>query len=574
MTTMFSLRNRKAGGVLGSCVLSLVCCSLLNDAQAQAGLGARGFDTMRPDIVPPSPVRGNAPAEPTLAAPAVSVQLPQITIADIAVTGDTLVERDVLRDAVAPFAGRPLTVETLQALLASVSGAHRAAGFAIVGVSLPQQDFARGLVVVRVTRGQISDVVIDGDTEDADFSLLRAHAEAIRAEQPLTRATLERRLLLMNDIPGRKIQARLEPTSEVGDARLVITVRRESVRYGLGLDNLGARELGDVQLTAGATVNALLRDGDSTRLTVGMPLGMQRFTYVGARHQQPIGTNGLTASVSYSLLELRQTSNSDLHGQATTLGVQLAYPVILRPTMALQVFGGFDMLENRTDLGRLRAVDEGTRVLRAGGVFAMANEAGTRNGSLAVVLSQGIDGAGARQRILGYGDPAFTKVTMIARLDQVLVRDALTLRLRGTAQYTNERLPLSELATYGGVTAGRAFRAATVYGDRGVTASATLAVPFRAVLPVENAAARLGNFAGRMFSQGEFYTFADFGRMENLPPIAFRRGDRAASVGAGIGLPVADDTSLNLEMAFPVLRPNYTPTAERPRFVFVLRRNF
>jgi hemolysin activation/secretion protein len=560
--------------VAGSFALALTACIWANGAQAQAGLGARGFDTMRPDIVPPAPARGQAPADPLVAPAAPAVQLPEIAIADIAITGDAVLSRDALRETVAPFAGRPLTLPNLQSLLAALSAAHRAAGYAIVGLSLPQQDFARGLVVVRVVRGQISDIVIEGDTEGADLTLLRAHAEAIRNEQPLTRRTLERRLLLMNDIPGRKVQARLEPASTVGDARLVISIRRESVRYGVGLDNLGARELGDVQLTMGATVNALLREGDSTRLTVGMPIGNQRFTYVSARHQQPIGTNGLVASVNYSLLELRQAANSDLHGQATTLGIQLAYPVILRPTMALQVFGGFDMLENRTDLGRLRAIDEGTRVLRAGGVFAMGNESGTRNGSLAVVVSQGIDGAGARQRIYGYGDPAFTQVNLLARLDQVLVRDGLTLRLRGTAQYTGERLPASELTTYGGVTVGRAFRAATLYGDRGLTATATVAMPFRAVLPVENAAASLGRIAGRMLSGGEFYAFADYGRTENLPPIAFNRGDRAASAGIGIGLPVAEDTTFNLEVNYPILRPHYTPTAERPRFVFVFRRNF
>jgi hemolysin activation/secretion protein len=544
------------------------------EAMAQAGLGPRGFDTDRPDITPPRP-QGRA-AIPPSDREVVTADLPDMAIRDVAVTGDPLVDRAVLARAVAPFAGRHLTREAINELTNAIAAAHREAGLALFGVVVPQQDFSQGVVIVRVIEGAVSEIVIEGDTEGADLRLTRAYAEALRGERPLRRATLERALLLMADIPGRRVTGRFEQLGDPGHVRLVLNMRRISVRYGLGFDNLGADFLGNVQITTGVALNALLREGDSTRFTVGFPVvDFNRFTYFAFRHQQPIGTSGMSVSANVTHLEQRVTGSSNIKGETTTVSLQAAYPVIRTQTQTLQVFGNFDMLDSRVSVPLGRLVDEATRVIRLGAVYGLANEAQTRGGSLAVILSQGIDGAGARQRLsFFYGGPAFTKVTAIANYTHALWGQRFVLRLRALGQYTDERLPSTEFFTYGGVMFGRGFDAATLYGDRGVSASATLAMPFKTVMDVDSLAAGRSEFLTRAIRGAEAYVFVDGGRAENLAPAPAPRGDRAASVGFGLGFPVADETNLNLEVAVPFIRPHNREVDRGARFVAVFRRNF
>lgn len=543
-------------------------------AWGQAGLGPRGFDTDRPDIAPPRPPgRAAIPRSDREAAPA---ELPDIAIRDVAIAGDQMLDRAVLARVVAPFAGRRLNRDVINELSQAIAGAHREAGLALFGVVVPQQDFSQGVVIVRVIEGEVTEIVIEGDTEGADLSLTRAYAEAMRGERPLRRATMERALLLMSDIPGRRVTGRFEQLGEPGKVRLVLNMRRITLRYGLGFDNLGANYLGNVQMTTGVALNALLQEGDSTRFTVGFPVvDFERFTYFAVRHQQPIGTNGMTVSVNATHLEQRETADSNIKGRTTTVSLQLAYPIIRTQTQTLQVFGNFDILDSRVSVPLGRLSDEATRVIRLGAVYGLANEAQTRGGSLAIILSQGIDGAGARQRLgYFYGDPGFTKVTAIAQYQHAFWEQRFILRLRALAQYTAERLPSTEFFTYGGVMFGRGFDAATLYGDRGISASATLAMPFKTVMDVDSLASGRSEFLGRAIRGAEAYIFVDGGRAENLAPAPAPRGDRAASAGFGIGFPVADETNLNLEVAVPFLRPHNRAVDRGARFVAVFRRNF
>ncbi len=548
-------------------------CVISGQAWAQAGLGPRIFDTGRADVAPPRPAPPRAVVPEAMPAPGAVPSLPDTPIRDIAVIGDQLLDRDTLRQVVAPFAGRRMTLEELRALSEALAAAHRRAGFALFAVTVPEQDLSSGVVALRVIEGRITEIEITGDTEGADLSLTRAYAEALRAERPLRQSTLERHILLMGDTPGRRIASSFVPTAVPGEVKLRLEVSRISVRLGLGLDNLGARQLGDVQLTTGTTVNSVLREGDQTRLTLGLPLGAQRFTFVSLRHQQPIGTSGLTLAATGSLLDIRREGGSVLSGQTTTFGVQAAYPVIRSVHRTLQAFAGLDVLSARNEIPLGRITDEETRVIRAGLAFAQANEAATRVGTLAVVLNQGLGGLGARQGVRFYGDPEFTKLTVIASIRQEVWDRRFSLRLRGTLQYANERLPLTEAFAYGGVDFGRAFNSATLFGDRGASAVLTLAMPWRTVIDVDGAADGLGRIGGRMLRGAEAYVFADAARVENLRP-GVPRSDRGASIGGGFAFPVADDSNLHLEVASPLLRPRSSFDDRGTRFVAVFRRNF
>ena len=543
-------------------------------AQAQI-LGPRITDGERSDIrAPLVPPPGPAPDIAT--PPRVdAAAAPETSIADVAVLGAVGLGPAALRPVLQPFVGRRIRQDTLAALSTAVGDAYRQAGYALYGVVVPQQDFARGLVVLRAVEGQVEEVAFEGDTEGADFSLLRAYADRIIAERPLRQATLDRYILLMQDVAGRKLQTRLELLPKPGAVKLVVTVQRTSVRIGLGLDNLGAGILGHVQGAVSATVNSMLREGDSTRIAYGAPSDLHRFTFLSARHQQPIGSDGFTLAASFGYLRTRPASNSTLDGTATTFGLQAVYPLIRRPRETAQVFAAFDVLDSHSLAFGQLVSNEATRVVRLGGAYARANEADTRVGTITGILNQGIDGFGARQRLgFYYGQPEFTKLTLQATLQQDLWPRRLILRLRASAQYAGDRLPASELFTYGGVTLGRGFDAATLFGDRAVGGSAALAVPLKPMLTEAAVTRGLGNTVGAMLLGTEFYGFVDGARVANLSPVPAPRGNRASSAGFGFRVPVMEETKLDIELAKPIVTPLYSKVSDDWRFVFVVRRDF
>lgn len=555
-------------------LVAAIAAAFPNPGGAQI-LGPRINDGERSDIRAPG--RSAPPAGAQLSTPPriEATAAPEVTIRDVAVLGATALGTAPLRPVLEPFVGRKVGPETLATLSTAVSDAYRRAGFALYGVVVPQQDFARGLVVLRAVEGHVDQVEFDGDTDGADFSLLRAYGDRIMAERPLRQATLDRYILLMQDVAGRKLRSRLELLPEPGAVKLVLSVERTSVRLGLGLDNLGTSLLGHIQGAVSTTFNSMLREGDSTRLTYGAPSDFHRFTYAAARHQQPVGSDGLMLSASFGYLQTRPTRSASLDGTAYTFGLQAVYPLIRRPRETAQVFAAFDMLDSHSlSVGQLVS-DEATRVFRLGGVYAAANEADTRTGSLTGILSHGIDGLGARQRLdFYYGDPQFTKLNLQVGFQQELWPQRLVLRLRGTAQYTNDRLPASELFTYGGVSLGRGFDTATLFGDRAIGGSATLAAPLRPMLPDAALARQLGETVSKALLGAEFYGFLDGARVASLKPAPAPHGDRASSAGFGIRVPVFEETKLDLEMAKPIVAPLHTRVANDWRFVFVIRRDF
>lgn len=566
-------QHRKGAGRL-ACLAALIPLVAPAPAQAQI-LGPRITDGERSDIRAPvaPPV---APAG-RLATPSrvEATALPEVAIADVAVLGAAGLGTEALRPVLHPFVGRKIGTDTLSALSTAVSDAYRQAGFALYGVVVPEQDFARGLVVVRVVEGQVEEIAFEGDTEGADFSLLRAYADRIIAERPLRQSTLDRYILLMQDVAGRKLQTRLELLPKPGAVKLVVSVQRTSVRIGLGVDNLGAGILGHVQGAVSATANSMLREGDSTRLSYGAPSDFHRFTFLSARHQQAIGSDGLTLAGSFGYLRTRPVSDSTLDGTAYTFGLQAVYPLIRRPRETAQVFGAFDILDSHSlAFGQLIS-NEATRVVRLGGAYARVNEADTRVGTITGIISQGINAMGARQRLgFYYGQPEFTKLSLQASLQQDLWPRRLILRLRASAQYAGDRLPASELFTYGGVTLGRGFDTATLFGDRAVGGSATLALPFRPMLTEEAVGRVLGNTVGAMLLGTEFYGFVDAARVASLSPVRAPRGDRASAAGFGFRVPIMAETKLDIEIAKPIVTPLHTRVSEDWRFVFVARRDF
>ncbi|MBR0654060.1 ShlB/FhaC/HecB family hemolysin secretion/activation protein [Plastoroseomonas arctica] len=534
---------------------------LLAAAPVRAQLGPRVFDTNRLDTRAPR-LGERAPATPI--APAVVAEDREAgPFTRVEISGGGSLDALRVQGVVRPYLGRRLGREELQRLATEVGGQYEEGGLAIFALLVPRQG-DDGVLRLQAVEGTVGDIVIQGDTEGADLSLIQAYAQRMAAERPLRRVTLERYLLLMNDIPGRRVIGRLDPMGgAAGAARLVLTVERINIVYGFGIDNLGNRSLGNVQGFVSLGLNALFGEGDSTRIGYGFPTDFRRFTFFTASHRAPIGTDGASVTVSANHLQTHETRRSSLEGEALTASVLFSYPVIRTADENLTVSAGLDVLETDQLLTGLIAAKEATRVLRAGATYSLSDGA-TRAGAVSLVVSQGLDIAGARQRLeFFYGDPSFTKATAVFAFNQALFDGTLVLRVRAAGQLTGERLPSSELFTVGGVQFGRAFSAGSIAGDTGYAGSLALALPL-SFLPEAGSVVEV-------LRRSEIYGFVDYGRTLAHRPVPAPRGDRAASAGFGTNITVARNLFLTLEAARAIVEPRTVP-GEGWRFVVAFRR--
>ncbi len=94
-------------------------------------------------------------------------------------------------------------------IAAEMTAKYRDAGYVLSSVVVPAQAITDGRVSLTAVEGYLSSVAIEGDTGRRDGMLAKIQAD-LGAERPLRLATLERNLLLLNDLPGMTAQGVLQ----------------------------------------------------------------------------------------------------------------------------------------------------------------------------------------------------------------------------------------------------------------------------------------------------------------------------------------------------------------------------
>ena len=492
--------------------------------------GAILIDRNRIDHPAPAPL---PPSQPPALAPKVASGNPNMTITGINFDG-TQAPAPVAR-AARRFLGRKASIETLQKLAAALSKAYGRSAVALYTVSIPQQDFANGVVRVRLVEGSIAHAAIKGRANK--HPLLAARMAPLLDEKPLRRATLERQFTLMRSIPGLTIKPQLTDPQGTGALDLTVTPEQKRTKFTFGYSNRGLDLLGDGELDAGAHFYGLGIDGDELSLTGSAAPDFKRFRYGAASYSAPLTASGLTLSESAAYLETRPR-DVPLIGRAKFAGATLSYPVLRSFHRSADVSIGIDGLNSdNAAFGNLIA-SERTRAVRLSASYADARVRHVF--SISGSVSRGLDVLGARVT-QPLADPQFTKVAATAKVDQAIGKRA-TVRLMATGTYSADRLPAAERFTAGGETLGRAFDTALLSGDRGAGGSAELA--YR---PLKSKA----------FGQSEVYAFADGAVLGVLPrgPGAVRQDYALASAGVGLRARYTDKAMLGLEAARPIRDP-------------------
>ena len=472
------------------------------------------------------------PFAPAAAARAIAIQ--PFVLRSVVVDASSLAPGE-LAAAWQPFVGHLLDTNSLPRITEALEAVYARADIAMYAVTVETQDVANGVLRIRMLEGSVELAEITAVAGARNRALVQRYVDKIVAERPLRQSTLQRYVSATRDIPGLDSQVRLETGDADGGMRMKLALRPHPVQLGLAINNQGVAYLGRTQVQADLYLNSVLRQGDQTRLTVAAPWETRLLQSYSVEQVEPIGANGIVATLSANYLRTRP-KDTDLLGHATTVGVQLSYPLLRSYDQSLVVSLGADGVNNQNAFLGFTFADDRTRALRA--AVAYDRQAGRLLLAARGALTLGIDGLGARATERGSGNPDFRKLNGKVGASFGLGERA-TLRLNAAGQWTSEHLPATEQFALGGAAFGRRYAASVIAGDYGIAGSAELAY-----LPARMPAVLRGS---------ESFAFIDGGSIG----FKTRSGwapDHATLASAGIGVraKVADRAIVQLEAAKPI----------------------
>ena len=454
---------------LSSAALADTLPSFLNSNETIRNLPVPNLpaDAYRPSAAPlqvPDP--GATAAQPLLMETKVNLKTVQIE-------GGTIYPLNELAEIYKPLIGRQASLAELIEATRNITRRYQQDGYLLSYAFLPQQNFDDGVARVVLVEGYVRDIQMQGDIGRVK-GLLDELAAKIQAERPLTRKTFERYTTLMSRIPGVTIQAQVPPPGTTdGATTLVAQASRKPFTSTLSTteDNRNGP-----QALLGISSNSQTSMGEQLSLSGLFPPGDDKEHYYRLDYSQFLDTEGTQLNVSAS--RYRADPDTEVlvggggrlstHRENDRYSIGFSTPLIASANELL------------TAGSRLYAVDDKTRYdginfpfsteLRTD-VRALAFEGDWRKADarqlriLSAGVYQGFDSLGAHTNYDDI-DLDFFRVRLSGvQSDKFL--DNWQGVLSAALYWSDDTLPDSERAVFGGQNFGRGYPDDQASGDKG-----------------------------------------------------------------------------------------------------------
>jgi len=521
-----------------------------------------------PRILPPAPpsvAPGGLIAPP--AAPSEALPAKPVNVRSVAVQGVTAYPLPEIAQLTDGLVGPAVPLTRIDAARQAILGRYRSDGYILTTVSAALD--ARGNLRFQVVEGHIASVKLDGDIGPAGVQVLR-FLNRLTEEQPIDSATLERYLLLAQDVPGVTLRATLQPsTEEPGALTLIASVSRQAISGLATVDNRAFNQTGPIEAIGVLDFNSFTEFGERTELSLyhafpnSQTFGQGSFeTFVGASGVRvrlyagsgPSNPTGNLAEIGYS-------------GVTTVFGGQASYPIIRSRQQNLSVYGTFDAIESTIDTNTgpggtsALASFDSLRIVRLGADYAVSDlllgDGRSATTTATARISKGLSFLGASS----YGaanaprlgeQPAFFKFNAELSRTQTLFYpwDGASVALMGllAGQVSPDVLPPEEEFFLGGSRITRGFYSGQVTGDNAL--AATVELQLNTALPV-------ASIGIPWEVNAQFYAFYDWG--ETWQNQNTDRNGRLSSTGGGVRMAITKYTEVDFEGVARLTRfPNGT----------------
>lgn len=419
------------------------------------------------------------------------------------ISGQTLFSEDELIEASGFTPGSSLNLSELRALAARISAFYNERGYFLSQAYLPPQDITGGDVTIAILEARYGEVSIENHTNLHD-GVARGLLRGLETGDNVASGPLERRLLLLSDLPGIVLSSTLAPGSKVGTSDLTVAIEPgRRVTGSIGADNGGNRYTGTYRF--GGTVNLNNPAGLGDRLSLRVLASDDDLAYGRIAYQVPLGA--LTAGIAYSHLKYglgREFASLDADGTADIASFYASYPLVRSRSANLYALGNIDANWFNDRIGLIPSQSKKRSQTATLGLSGeMHDRGGWTTGSLGwtignLDLRTPLDLATDKLTAQSNGRFNYLQVAL-ARQQTLAGPLSLYGSVRGQLAFDN--LDSSEKMELGGAYGVRAYPEGEAFGDQGYVATAEARLMLDAIT---------GSLPGRL----QLIGFVDFGEVD------------------------------------------------------------
>jgi hemolysin activation/secretion protein len=455
---------------------------------------------------------------------------------------------DLLAAIVKPWVGRRLDFKGLNEATAALTRYYQANGHLLSYAYLPAQKVADGVIEIAVLEGRLENVqVVTAQDVRLRDSVIQQSTDPLTGRGPLLQADVERRLLLLNDIPGVTARAAFTPGATTGGAEMIVTVAEdEPLDFRADFSNHGSKSTGIYRTGVTLQFKDLFGLGDHT---TARAIVSDRGSLVSGSLGTTVPVGGDGWKFGASLSRLRYQLAGDFRrlgasGRADTLGLDASYPLRRTPDNNVNLRAGADLKQLQDDLEILgESTAKRNRTVEVGlGYDLRDGWGGAATGSATATMGQ--------LRVNSGAESEWRKLVVQWARQQSLPA-GFSFYTRLSAQAAGRTLDSSEKLGLGGANAVRAYASGELSVDQG----SLVALELRYAMDFTG-----GNVVGSVFH--------DVGRGQIQRAQAGLPGNQREIHGAGFGLSwTGAGYGVNASLAW---RGSRAPTTDgsdpRPRF--------
>ncbi|MDH1271217.1 hypothetical protein N5C81_26805 [Rhizobium pusense] len=468
----------------------------------------------------------------------------QIAVRQVSVNGSTVYSGAELAAFTTDLTGQRLSLQSIYDIAGRITAKYGEDGYVFSRVIVPPQalDPHGASITLQVIEGYVDHVEWPTDLEGRYSALFADYTAKITAVRPANIKTIERYLLLANDLPGVTVRSRFEASKANPNATtLKVEMDHKPFSWGAQVDNRGTKGRGPWQYLTTVEANNALGLQERMGLVYAGSFDTEELQYIAGNFSVVLNSEGLTSfsNISYSngdpgIYELRELGYG---GKSFSFETGLSYPLIRSRDENLILSGSFFLEDSRGETDTLLISKDRLRGFRLKADYDNADEFNGIN-QATFTLSQGINGLGATDEDNPFasrenGKPDFTSISLyLSRLQGL--GSGFSLFGAAEGSYSFDPLLAAEECSYGGRLAGRGFDPSELTGDRCFTALAEL----RYDLPEISADV----------SQAQLYNFVDFGTVHRIDPAA-GESKNADGSSAGVGFRAGYQNHLNIDVS-------------------------
>ena len=467
----------------------------------------------------------------------------EFSISSVRVAGATYFPAAEVNALFASLLGRKIVLQDLRDAAQKLEDRYRAEGFFLTRVFVPPQKVKDGVLEVQVLEGYIGDVFVDGPNP-ASTRLIEEIMAPVSKERPAKFNQLERRMLLINDIPGLSGSTVLQQGGALGSSEMLVSAVKVPNQYRATFSNTSSEIIGPLAYSLGGTIFQPFKRPGSLDITLSASgQRLKELRSANMRYAMPVGGRGILGSFGGLIAFARPGGavvDLDVRSRVMSINGRLRLPLIRSRENSIYLDLGMALNRNKTSILGEPLSDDRSTVAEA---TLSLQQSTWLNGdtNISVSIFQGLPIFGANgataplASVTGF-EPKFLKLVYTLQRNQP-ISSRISAQFNIQGQYTPHRLSSGETISFGGSAIGRGYDPSVIGGETGIGLSGEL----RYALP----------YASDAIIEGvQLYTFADYARATAFgSEIIDRQSNKLSSIGIGLRVTLIRRFNLDIQGA-------------------------